>query len=210
MLLAALLGHPTAGNAQASDPYAVLDAAAERFGGIRTLCADFRQVLDVRLLGERREGTGRLCQRRPDLFSMRFDDPSGDLVVVDGENVWMYTPSRDPDQVLRTSISAATRRLNIHEEFLESPRTRYEAESEGVEDVGGVPSERILLHPREPTGYREAVVWIGPDRLLRQVEIREENGSIRTVTLLASETDLEVPEGTFSFTPPPGVRVVAR
>jgi chaperone LolA len=210
LLLAALLGHPAPGGAQAPDPYAVLDAAAERFGRIQTLCADFRQVLDVRLLGETHEGTGRLCQRRPDLFSMRFDDPAGDLVVVDGESVWMYTPSRDPEQVLRTSISAGTRGLNLHGEFLDSPRTRYDAASEGTDTVEGLPSQRILLRPREPAGYREAVVWIGPDRLLRQVEIREENGSVRTVTLLTSEAEVDVPEGTFSFTPPPGVRVVTR
>jgi chaperone LolA len=188
----------------------VLDAAAERFGNLRTLCAEFRQVLEVRLLDQTREGTGRLCQRRPDLFSMRFDDPAGDLVVVDGESVWMYTPSRDPNQVLRTSAAAGTRGLNLHAEFLESPRTRYDAESQGTDTVAGVPSERILLRPREPAGYREAVVWIGRDRLLRQVEIREENGSVRTVTLLTSETDSDVPDGTFRFTPPPGVRVVTR
>jgi len=210
ILVAGLLARPALGSAQSPDPYVVLDEASERFEDMRTLCADFRQVLDVRLLGERREGTGRLCQRRPGLFSMRFDDPEGDLVVVDGESAWMYTPSRDPDQVLRTSISAATRRLDIHSEFLEAPRARYVAESQGTDTVAGVPTERILLRPREAVTYREAVVWIGSDRLLRQVEIREENGSIRTVTLLESEPDVAVPEGTFTFTPPPGVRVVNR
>ena len=210
ILAAGILTQPASGIAQSSDPYVVLDEASERFKDMRTLCADFRQVLDVRLLGERREGTGRLCQRRPGLFSMRFDDPDGDMVVVDGESAWMYTPSRYPDQVLRTSISAATRRLDIHSEFLESPRTRYVAEAQGTETIAGDPAQRILLRPREPAGYREAVVWIGADRLLRQVEIREENGSVRTVTLLENQPDVAVPEGTFTFTPPPGVRVVNR
>lgn len=203
-----LLPAPSA--AQESDAYAVLEEASQRFASIETLCSDFHQVLDVPLLGERREGDGRLCQRRPTLFSMRFDEPSGDLVVVDGEYAWVYTPSRDPEQVLRAPVTAVAGRLDFHGEFLASPRTKYEAMDQGRDTVAGMPTRRILLRPREPARYREAVVWIGEDRLLRQVEIREENGSIRTVTLTDFEVDTPVPEGTFSFTPPPGTRVVAR
>lgn len=201
---------PSRGSAQEADAYAVLERAAERYAAIRTFCADFHQVLDVPLLGQRREGTGRLCQRRPDLFSMRFTDPPGDLVVVDGENAWVYTPSRDPDQVLKAPASAAGGRLDFHREFLESPRTRYEAEGQGTDTVAGTATRRILLRPREPDRYREAVVWIDGDGFLRQVEIREENGSVRTVTLTSLQVDPAVPEGTFSFTPPPGTRVVSR
>ena len=210
-VLALLLGLSSAASAQdVQDPYVVLDEASARFATIQSLCADFRQVLDVRLLQERREGTGRLCQERPGLFSMRFDDPAGDMVVVDGESAWMYTPSRDPNQVIRTKVSAATKRLDLHSEFLESPRERYVAEYEGADTVAGVQTTRILLRPRERTSYREAVVWIGPDNLLRQVEIREENGSVRTVTLLTNEPGVDVPPATFRFSPPPGARVMER
>lgn len=197
-------------SAQDVDPYEVLDRASERFAGIETLCSDFHQVLDVPLLDERREGDGRLCQRRPNLFSMRFDAPSGDLVVVDGEYAWVYTPSRDPEQVLRAPAPALGRRLDFHGQFLESPRERYEAEYQGTETVAGEPARRIRLRPREPARYREAVVWIGEDDFIHQVEIREENGSIRTVTLTDFEVDAPVEEGVFSFTPPPGARVVTR
>lgn len=196
--------------AQQADPYVILEEASERFASIETLCSDFHQVLDVPLLGERREGDGRLCQRRPDLFSMRFQDPSGDLVVVDGEHAWVYTPSRDPEQVLRAPMTAVGGRLDFHGEFLEAPRTKYDAVLQGSDTVAGMATRRILLRPREPARYRDALVWIGEDRFLRQVEVREENGSIRTVTLTDFEVDGAVPEGTFSFTPPPGTRVVAR
>lgn len=209
LLLAALHGASARLEAQ-DDPYAVLEAASERFAEMRTLCSDFRQMLDVRLLGERREGTGRICQERPGRFSMRFSDPAGDLVVVDGEYAWMYTPSRDPDQALRTPIAGGTNRLDLHSEFLRSPRTRYDAESQGRDTVAGVSTDRILLRPKEPSAYREAIVWIGADHLLRQVEVHEENGTIRRVTLLNNEPNVNVPPGTFSFTPPPGVRVVSR
>lgn len=210
VLLCTLPAPALAGAGQDVDPYVLLEEASERFASIETLCSDFHQVLDVPLLRERREGDGRLCQRRPDLFSMRFHDPSGDLVVVDGEHAWVYTPSRDPEQVLRAPMTAVGERLDFHGQFLESPRRKYDAVALGADTVAGVPAHRILLRPREPARFREAVVWIGEDHFLRQVEIREENGSVRTVTLTDFEVDLPVPEGTFSFTPPPGTRVVTR
>ena len=197
--------------AQDSDAYVIMEAASVRFKTMKSLCADFHQVLDVPLLGARREGLGRLCQQGPSLFSMRFQDPVGDLVVVDGTHAWVYTPSQDPKQALRTPISEVGRGLDLHSEFLDEPRARYLATLEGSETWEGRSLRRILLIPREPTSYREAVVWIdGENSLLRKVEIHEENGSTRLVTLRAIQVDLEVPEGTFSFTPPPGTQVISR
>ncbi|HZD04352.1 MAG TPA: outer membrane lipoprotein carrier protein LolA, partial [Longimicrobiales bacterium] len=123
-LVVGLSGLTAPAAAQEGDPWAVLEKAAERYAAVGTFCADFHQTLDVPLLGQTREGTGRLCQKPPDLFSMRFTDPPGDLVVVDGKNAWVYTPSRDPDQVLKAPASAAGERLDFHREFLDSPRTR--------------------------------------------------------------------------------------
>ena len=65
--------------------YQVLESADERYQALSTLCARFHQEIEVTLLGETRTGEGRLCRRQPAEFSMRFSDPEGDLVVVDGE-----------------------------------------------------------------------------------------------------------------------------
>lgn len=211
VLAAAFLSSATAAGAQIRDPYVVLEGASERFASVERLCADFHQVLSVPLLDQEREGTGRLCQARPNLFSMRFDDPQGDALVVDGEYAWMYTPSQDPGQVLRTSASRIGNGLDFQREFLESPREKYEASLEDVEDVAGRPCRRILLEPYDLMGYQAAVVWIDvEERLLRRVEVREENGSVRTITLSGIEVNGDVPDGTFTFTPPPGTQVITR
>lgn len=201
----------TAAAGQAPEPLQVLERAAARYRQADALCADFRQELSVPLLDQRREGTGRLCQRQPNLFSMRFDEPAGDLVVVDGEHVWIYYPSRDAKQVLRgpLALSSDGTGLDFHREFLESPAETYEVRHDGMEMVDGTSAHRIVLRPRQDARYREAVVWIGgDDALLHRVEIREENGSIRTVHLRNITLDPDIPAGTFSFTPPPGTQVI--
>ncbi len=74
---------------------AIMRAAAERYQEVEALCADFTQHLVVPLLGDERTGEGQVCQARPNKFAMRFTQPDGDRVVIDGESVWVYYPSLD-------------------------------------------------------------------------------------------------------------------
>lgn len=189
----------------------LLEEAARRYEGVERLCADFRQEMSVPLLNEERVGFGRLCQERPDRFAMRFSDPNGDAVVVDGSWVWIYYPSLDPKQVLRLPVADVPGGFDLHREFLSDPATKYAARYEAGDEVEGRPTHRLRLVPRTPTTYQSAVVWI--DRaapILRRIRLEEENGSTRTITLSGVEFDGSVPEGWFAFTPPPGAQVISR
>jgi len=191
---------------------AILEAAAARYGAAAALCADFRQQLSVPLLGEERTGAGRLCQEQPDHFAMRFTDPPGDAVVVDGTALWIYYPSIDPRQVLRLPVAAGEARgLDLHREFLSDPGTKYAAGYRGTEDVDGRPAHVIRLTPKAPATYRAATVWIDVrTSVLRRVRIEEENGNVRTVTLDHVRFDPEIPADFFTFTPPAGAHVIRR
>jgi outer membrane lipoprotein-sorting protein len=189
----------------------VLHRAADRYESVETLCADFTQHLLVPLLGTERNGSGRLCQGRPNLFGMRFDDPPGDLIVVDGEHAWVYFPSNDPKTALRTSADRSAGGRDFHREFLVDPETKYEVDYEGVESLDGRRAHRIRMRPKLPSSYRSATLWIDEEApVLRRLRLEEENGNVRTITL-ANVGFGEVPEvGWFTFTPPPGVLVMER
>lgn len=187
----------------------ILEAAAARYAGVSSLCADFTQRLSVPLLGQERTGRGRLCQERPARFAMRFTDPAGDAVVVDGTWVWVHYPSMDSGQVFRFPMAQAPGGFDLHREFLERPAEKYHASYEGAERVGGRETHRIRLRPRAAATYQAAVVWIDAgEPLLRQVRVEEENGSVRTVTLTLVEPGVKPPEGWFRFTPPAGARII--
>ena len=64
-----------AGTLAGQSALGALDAAADRFREIQALCAEFDQVLEVRLLRRTIESHGRLCQERPNRFAMRFAEP---------------------------------------------------------------------------------------------------------------------------------------
>ena len=195
-----------------SDAYRVLAEAAERFASVESLCARFEQVVEVTLIGLTNRGHGTRCEKHPNLFSMRFADPEGDVVLVDGTYVWTYYPSMDKRQVIRFTAGGAGAGFNFFQAFLSEPETKYVAVHEGVEDIDGVVTERLGLLPRDSSSaFRSATVWVAVEsRLLVRVRINDDNGSVRTLTLSDIRLNPELPEDHFTFHPPPGARIVTR
>jgi outer membrane lipoprotein-sorting protein len=189
----------------------VLQGAADRYEAVETLCARFVQLLEVPLLRTTRTGTGRVCQGRPNLFGMRFDEPAGDLIVVDGDFAWVYFPSSDPRTALRTTADRAAGGRDFHREFLVDPELRYEVAYGGTDEVEGRATHRIRMTPVLPSSYRSALVWIDQgEPVLRRVRLEEENGNVRTITLFDVGFGEAPGEGWFTFTPPDGVLVMER
>ena len=200
---------------QSVDPWPTLDRASATFDSVRTLAADFVQVITNPLVGEPDTTRGRLYQMRPNYFEMRFTAPRGDRIVADGRHLWLYTPSTTPGQVIRAPIPAVgTTGPNLIGQFVDRARERYDARyvrpdtlpgPEGAADV-------IALQPKDPNlPYRSAMLWIGrEDALVRRMEISETSGQLRTVILHSLEVNGTIPGREFKFSVPRGVQVVAQ
>lgn len=189
---------------------AALEAASARYGTFETICADFRQRLENPLLDETRDSSGRLCQRRPNLFRMDFADPAGDEVVADGSHFWLFYKSLNPTQVLQFPLDPERGGLDFFREFLLDPTSKYEVTSEGRESIDGFITWRLSLVPRAPRGLASARVWIDPEAaLIRRIEVVDDNGLLRRVDLSEIALDPALASGFFEFDVPPGVDVVA-
>lgn len=200
-------GHATT---QDPDPAAIIQRAAQSYQGISSFRADFRQVIADSMIGTF-ESRGKLVQAGEAKLSMRFTDPAGEAIVMDGERLWVYTPSTTPGQVLRLKIpSDPTYGPNVLAWILTRPTERYKARFLRVDAVAGRGVDVIALTPNDRgLPFSEAVVSIDQfDNLPRRLEIRERSGQRRTLVLTGVETNRRVSEGTFRFDIPPGVRVV--
>jgi outer membrane lipoprotein-sorting protein len=83
------------------DPWPILDRATAVYDPIRTLQADFVQIIDNPMLGDPDTTRGKLYQQKPNSFAMRFTEPKNDRIVADGRYLWLYTPSSTPGQAIR-------------------------------------------------------------------------------------------------------------
>ena len=186
-----------------------LAAAAEKYGGLRATCADFEQIVDVRLLGRRVESAGRVCQQRPNLFSMRFTEPDGDMVVSDGEHFWVYYPSLDEAQVVRYRVAGSPGGHDFYREFLDDPGALYVVADGGTEVVDGRDCRIVELSPRAEAAYRRARLWLDAElHLLRRLELHQENGSVRTLSLRNPDLAPSLDPSLFAFRIPEGARVL--
>jgi len=194
-----------------SDVGSILDRASACFDTVRTLAADFVQVIENPMLGDPDTTRGRLYQRRPNFFAMRFTEPKNDRVVADGRRLWLYTPSTTPGQVIRTTIpGTGTTGPNLIGQFVEHPRERYSARYVRADSVGDARVDVIALTPRAADlSYSAATVWIAQqDGLVRRIEIVENSGQRRTITLQHLSVNGSIPAREFRFSPTSGVRVV--
>src|SRR6266700_8282555 len=144
------------------DPWPVLDRASASFDTVRTLTADFVQIVENPMLGDPDTTRGKLYQRRPSYFAMRFTDPKNDRVVADGRRLWLYTPSTTPGQVIRSAIpGTGTTGPNLIGQFVEHPRERYTARYVRMDSLATGLADVIELVPRAGSApYSQALVWV--------------------------------------------------
>jgi outer membrane lipoprotein-sorting protein len=209
--LAALLALlPVALPAQQGDGNAIAARSARVYRSLTSLSAEFTQVIEDEALG-RLESRGTLVQSGQNKLAMRFTDPKGDAIVVDGKNVWVYTPSTTENQVIRMSLpSGPVYGFNLMAWLLDRPTERYRIAYLKRDFVDFAQVDVLQFEPMSPDmPFRKAVLWIDRDSgLPRKMEIEEEPGAVRTLALSKMRTNQPVSEKTFRFDVPPGVRVV--
>jgi outer membrane lipoprotein carrier protein len=206
--LAATLGFHYQTDEKAED---VLAKASDAYQAVTTVRSEFVQRIEIRALEREKEGRGTVFQKKPNYFLMKFDEPAGDVLVADGEYFWMYYPSAQPDQVIKTAISRSSEGATLGGQFLVNPKERYVATYVGSEQIDGRAAHLLSLVPKFDAPYTLVQVWVDAnDYLVRKFEIYEENETIRTITLQNVQAGIELPDDLFSFSPPPGVEVFTR
>ena len=214
---AALAVLSAAGSLLAAQPLSAQDAqrivgrSSTVYRSLSSLTADFVQVIDNPMI-DSAESRGTLVQAGPAKLSMRFTEPPGEAIVIDGQYVWVYTPSTVPDQVLRLRAPSGgpVYGYNLLAWFLDRPAERYEARYLREETVGGRKMDVIELTPAVPDlPFERAVLWLDrQDGLPRRLEITEKSGALRTLQLSNLRLNRRIPDDTFEFEVPPGARVV--
>lgn len=209
LLLGLLAVAPAAARAQ--DATALVGRSSRVYRSLTSLTADFVQLIDNPMI-DSAESRGTLVQAGPDKLAMRFTDPPGEAVIIDGRSVWVYTPSTTPGQVIRMSVPSGgpVYGYNMLAWLLDRPAERYTASYRQADVVGGRSMDVVELVPAVPDlPFEKAVLWLDrADGIPRRLEITEHSGATRTLTLSKVRVNRSVPDSTFRFEVPSGVRVV--
>ena len=212
---AKIVSRPSVGTPRAQESVdATIKRAIAAWSKVKTLRATFEQTLTNPITGSAMTSKGTLEQRKPNQLAITFDDPAGDRIVGDGKYVWVYLQSATPGQVIKlANTDAGAASTDLIGQFLNTPRSKYEASDAGSEKVGTRNTRAVVLlaKPGMALPFVRAKVWVdATDGLIRQFEASDANGITRRVRLLTLQPNATVNAKAFTFAVPSGVRVVER
>jgi outer membrane lipoprotein carrier protein len=188
----------------------VVDRAVTAYKSIRTMRGSFEQTLRNQLTGSTMTARGDFEQELPNRIAIRFTDPAGDRIVVNGKVAWLYLPSSNPKQAFKMPAAGGGGSLNVIEQFLTSPATRYAMTPGGTAVVSGRPTHAVALAPKTTIPeFTRATIWVDDENgLIRQFEISEPSGLVRRIRMIEARLNVPVDKAAFTFTAPKGVQIV--
>ena len=180
-----------------------VDPLSRFFSEVQTLHAAFHQSVLTEDLQSIDESDGELWLSRPGRFRWEYGDPLEQVVVADGQQVWVYDPGLE-QAVVR----------NQDEMLGDTPAGLLAGDAD--------PSLSYLV---EVLGNQEGIDWISifpksPDAAFAQIQFGFESDTLRMVQMLDPlqqitrirfwnvKVNLDMPVGKFSLTLPDGTDII--
>lgn len=199
--LAAALSLGAFSGAALADARDRLDAFSS---GLKGLDGRFtQQVFDDR--GQLKErSSGRVALSRPDLFRWEYTKPYPQLIVADGDKVWVHDP--DLEQVTVRAQGAEERNSPLAALLDPALRAQRFNLAEAGKDDG---LEWLKLTPKDEddANFRSARLGFGKGGL-EQMHVTDALGQRTTIAFSQWRRNPAFDGGTFDFTPPPGADVI--
>src|SRR5690606_12089649 len=187
--------------AQAPSLNAVIERANAAYQAARTARGTFTQEIVNPQTGTRVRAAGSFMRQQPDKFAFEFSDPQGDRIVADGRYVWLYLPSTNPGQVLRSRLTASPAgSYALGSLFFERTRERFDVTDGGREVLNGQTTRVLRLVPRGDAPFERATVWVEESSgNLKQFTVVDRMGQERTVRITSYTPNVPVPDSAFRF-----------
>jgi len=198
LLLAALLGPAAARATPASDVEKYLN-------GLASWSADFTQTIDDGHGNVLRSAAGRLYLQRPGKFRWDYAQPSEQLILADGKQIWFYDKDLAQANVRDMDTSLASTPASL---LSGSSSVSSQFDVTALPPSGGL--QWFQLVPKHSdTDFQ--LVRIGFDKgELRSMFLADKVNQITQLAFSNSKRNVSLAPDLFSFVPPPGVDVIGR
>jgi outer membrane lipoprotein carrier protein len=173
--------------------------------GLASWTADFRQTIDDGHGNVLRSAAGRLYLQRPGKFRWDYSQPSEQLVLADGKQIWFYDKDLAQANVRDMDTSLASTPASL---LSGSASIATQFNVTAMPPSGGL--QWFQLVPKHPdTDFQ--LVKIGFDKgELRSMFLADKLNQITQLTFSNSKRNVSLAPDLFSFVPPPGVDVIGR
>jgi outer membrane lipoprotein-sorting protein len=191
--------------------------SAEKY--FATLSASYGAVNDYEAVLTITQGKsvsrGKISYKTPMYLRIDFDDPKGQVIAFDGEMFTVFVPQYEvvlQQQYRKKGAGAIAAMANS--QGLALLQRSYNIAF--LSSSGPVPLEegsreqvvKLKLTARGMTGYRQLVLSVSKDPLIRRIEGVQTNGEKITLDFAAVRTNQGVPDSRFDYKPPAYANVI--
>jgi len=173
----------------------------------KTLRAEFMQIVVAKNGKKPQQSTGVVMLSRPGKFRWQIEKPYAQLLIGDGEKVWMYDPDlrqvtvKKVDAALGSTPAALLVGDSSGKNTLDKNFSLREAgEREGFEWVEAT--------PKTPDSGFEKLQLGFEGNNLKAMELSDNFGQTTSLVFLHLESNPSLAPSLFRFTPPAGVDVI--
>lgn len=187
--------------AHAADAVARVDAY---LASLKTLSADFVQVVQDKGGQVTDRATGTLTLSRPDRFRWEYKQPYVQTIVADGRKLWLYDP--DLQQVTVRSLAQG---LGATPALLLSGAGRVgdAFKSDSVETLQGITWCRLV--PAKPgSDFERVSLGFDAREELSAMELVDKLGQTTTIRFAGVKRGAKLDDSLFRFVPPAGADVI--
>ena len=169
----------------------------------KSLRASFSQTVAARNSKKPQTSSGVLALSRPGKFRWQIDKPFEQLMVSDGQKVWLYDPDLKQVTVRRAvgTLAGTPAALLAGDNSIDKNFTLKDAGNrEGRDWVEALPKTQDASFSRILLGFKGDALQV--------MELSDNFGQTTHVLFSQIERNPALPAATFKFTPPAGVDVV--
>lgn len=181
------------------------DSLSQLLSNVRTLNSDFTQTMSDKNAKQIQHSTGHMALQRPGKFRWEVKKPTAQLVVTNGNRLWIY----DPD------LEQVTIRL-LNNEVGDSPamllsHTNVALEKDfSVKSISGPSSATkwFLLIPKNKNSLFAQIRFGFIDNQIREMVLQDHLGHTTTIEFYNLKMNPTLSSSLFSFKPPANVDVI--
>jgi outer membrane lipoprotein carrier protein len=183
-------------------------AVDEHYNHLRALQGDFTEI--YRGEGAEREESGTLWLKKPRKMRWEYRSPKAKLFISDGQSVWFYLPAekqlrktdfRKLDDV-RSPIAFLLGKTKLEKELQGLSKASDQAPlTAGNAVLRGVPSAMA-------DQVSEVLLEITPGFQIVRIVLMDPEGGTTEFRFAGWKENLDLTDGQFRFSPPPGVETV--
>ena len=191
--------------ARADELKTALTKLQERYESTKTFTAEFRQIVESPTLAGTIESRGKLAFEKPNRMRWDYDPPDRQIIVGDGENLWIYQP--DEKQVIKAPLSEAFQ-ARTPVSFL-GGLGHVDREFDATLEKDEPTRWLLRLVSKQDKGFGTLRLAVRKsDAAIEEARITDTLGTTTRLVLSGEKRNVTLEPTLFRFTPPPGVDVV--